>query len=364
MPLGYFQHIPFRRDFYQFDIATPIKMNHRYLGKTGLKVSEFCLGSMTFGETASETESHSILDKFVANGGNFIDTADVYTGSKSESIIGGWLKKQDRDQFVIATKVRFPTGKGPNDVGLSRKHIMKGVRESLRRLNTDYIDLYQVHAWDPATNLEETLRTLNRLVEEGLVHNIGASNFKGWQLQKAIDLSRELGLATFACLQAQYSLICRATEFELLPICRNEGLGQISWSPLGRGWLSGKYKKEMSEPPANTRIGDAVRQGNRERWDANNNEKTWSLLEILREIADARGKTVAQAALNWLLQKPGVTAPILGVRSVAQLEENIGAANWALTAEEMKKLDEASEPDVSYPYDAFADRQQRRGRET
>ncbi len=338
-------------------------MNYRYLGRTGLKVSELCLGTMTFGGVANEKESHAILDSFVENGGNFIDTADVYTGSKSENFIGSWLEKQDRDQLVIATKVRFPTGKGLNDVGLSRKHITKGVRESLKRLRTDYIDLYQVHAWDPATNLEETLRALDHLVEEGLVHNIGASNFRGWQLQKAIDLSRLLGLSTFSCLQAQYSLLCRATEFELLPICRNEGLGQISWSPLGRGWLSGKYKRGMTEPPANTRIGDAVREGNRERWDANNNEKTWALLDAMQEIATAEGKTVAQVALNWLLQRHGVTAPILGVRSLAQLDENMGAAGWSLNHEEMKRLENASMPDVSYPYDAFAERQQRRGRE-
>lgn len=338
-------------------------MKYKFLGRTGLKVSELCLGTMTFGGKADEKDSHAMLDAFAAEGGNFIDTADVYTGSRSEDILGNWLKNQNRDDFVIATKVRFPTGKGQNDVGLSRKHIMKGVKESLRRLKTDYIDLYQVHAWDPATRLEETLGALNSLVEEGLVHSIGASNFRGWQLQKAIDTSRELGIACFASLQAQYSLMCRATEFELLPVCRNEGLGHISWSPLGRGWLSGKYKRGMQEPPENTRLGDALREGNRERWDAGNTEQTWALLDTLESIGKQRGKTVAQVSLNWLMQKQAVTAPILGVRTKEQLAENMGAAGWSLTADEVKKLDEKSRPDVSYPYDNFAERQQRRGRE-
>jgi aryl-alcohol dehydrogenase-like predicted oxidoreductase len=338
-------------------------MNYRYMGMTGLKVSELCLGTMTFGWTAGEDESRRILDHFVAGGGNFIDTANVYSSGKSEDIVGNWLSGQDRDDLVVATKARFATGDGPNQIGLSRKHIMKAVRESLERLKTDYIDLYQVHAWDPATQVEETLRALSDLVDEGIVMYTGASNFRGWQLQKAIDVSRELGFVQFSCLQPQYSLLCRATELELLPVCINEGLGVIPWSPLRGGWLSGKYTREMSEPPAETRLGDSLKGGNRERWDAFNNEKTWSLLEELKSVAQRSGRTVAQVALNWILCRRGITAPIIGARSVAQLEENMGASGWRLGNEEVKSLDEISRMDITYPYDSFAELQQKRGRE-
>ena len=189
-------------------------MNYRFLGKTGLRVSKLCLGAMTFGRSneATEEESFAMMDRFVSMGGNFIDTANVYTTGVSEEIVGRWLKRQNRDDLVIATKVRFPMGEGPNDLGLSRKHILSSVEASLRRLQTEYIDLYQVHCWDPKTPLEETLTTLNDLVRKGVVRYIGASNFAGWQLQRAIDISRENRLEAFVCLQPQYNLLCRSTE--------------------------------------------------------------------------------------------------------------------------------------------------------
>ncbi len=227
-------------------------MLYRFLGTTGLKVSEVCLGTMTFGRETSSQESHQILDRFVDAGGTFIDTADVYSRGASEEIIGAWLKNQQRDDLVIATKVRFPMGEKPNDVGLSRKHILSAVDASLRRLRTDYIDLYQVHAWDGAAWLPETLGTLNSLVQSGKVRYIGASNFTGWQLQKAIDLSRQMGWEPFCCLQPQYNLLERAIEWEILPVCHQEGLGVIPWSPLRGGWLSGKFRRGMTAPPSGT----------------------------------------------------------------------------------------------------------------
>jgi aryl-alcohol dehydrogenase-like predicted oxidoreductase len=338
-------------------------MEFRYLGKTGLRVSELCLGTMTLGRETSEQDSFKILDRFVAEGGNFIDTADVYTRGISEEIVGKWLQEQKRDDVVIATKVRFPMGEGPNDLGLSRKHIISGVKESLRRLGTDYIDLYQVHAWDPRTPLEETLSTLNDLVREGLVRYIGASNFKGWQLQKAIDLSRRNGWEAFVCLQPQYNLLCRATEWELLDVCINEGLGVIPWSPLRGGWLSGKYTKDMVTPPENTRVALAEKEGWGESWSNYNNESTWQVLETLYAVAKEAEKAPAQAAINWLLNQPGVTAPIIGARTMEQLEANLGAAGWSLTKEQIDRLNRASDLYVTYPYNQDAINQRTRGRE-
>src|SRR5262245_2048175 len=281
-------------------------MRYRYLGKTGLKVSELCLGAMTFGRETSEPASHQILDRFVEVGGNFIDTADVYSAGKSETIVGRWLKGKTRDDLVIATKVRFPMGKGPNDVGLSRKHVLAGVEASLRRLDTDYIDLYQVHCWDHITPLEETLSTLNDLVRSSKVRYLGASNYSGWQLQRAIDLSRQSGWEPFTCLQPQYNLLCRSTEWELIPVCLQEGLGVIPWSPLRGGWLSGKYRRGMAAPPAGTRVEIAEEQGWSESWSNYNTESTWQVVDALLAVAEEAGKTPAQVAINWLLQQPGV----------------------------------------------------------
>ena len=323
-------------------------MEYRFLGTTGLKVSELCLGTMTFGRESSETDSHGILDRFVAAGGNFIDSADVYTQGASEEIIGSWLKDQRRDDLVVATKVRFPMGEQPNEQGLSRKHILAGVDASLRRLQTEYIDLYQVHAWDGAAWLHETLSTLNSLVQAGKVRYIGASNFTGWQLQKAIDLSRHMGWEPFCCLQPQYNLLERAIEWEILPVCQQEGLGVIPWSPLRGGWLSGKFRRGMTTPAAGSRIEAAEEQGWSESWSAYNNEHTWTVLDALFAVAEQSSKTPAQVAINWLLQRPGVTAPIIGARTVDQLESNLAARGWSLTSEQMSRLDQASE--LSLPY--------------
>ena len=337
-------------------------MQYRYLGRTGLKVSELCLGAMTFGRESSEEESFHMLDHFVEAGGNFIDTANVYSLGVSEEILGRWLKSKDRDNLVIATKVRFSMGSGPNDLGLSRKHILSAVEASLRRLNTTYIDLYQVHMWDPGTPLEETLEALHRLVQSGKVRYLGASNYAGYQLQKAIDLSRQQGWEPFSCLQPLYNLLDRSVEWELLPVCEAEGVGVIPWSPLRGGWLSGKYRRGMSAPPPDTRIEQAEKQGWSEAWVTYANERTWQVIDTLLALASEMQKTPAQIALNWLLQKPAVTAPILGARTVAHLEDNLGATGWSLTAEQVARLDQASSLPLPYPHESLAQQRAQRGR--
>ena len=326
-------------------------MDYRQMGRTGLRVSELCLGAMTFGRETTEADSVKILDRFVEAGGNFIDTADVYGNGTSETILGRWLKDRHRDDFVIATKVRFRTGPGTNDVGLSRKHILSGIDNSLRRLGTDYVDLYQIHQWDTATPLEETLEALNSLVTAGKVRYLGASNVMGYQLQKAIDLSRAHGWEPFACLQPLYNLLDRVIEWELLPVCRAEGVGVIPWSPLRGGWLSGKYRRGMSEPPTGTRVDDATQHGWSERWDKYATDRTWNVIDALLVAAEESGKTPAQAALNWVLNRPNVTAPIIGVRTLAHLEDNLGAIGWRLSDEQLSRLNQASDVPLPYPYD-------------
>lgn len=325
-------------------------MQQRNMGKTGLQVSELCLGAMTFGRESTEEISNQMLNRFIEVGGNFIDTADAYTAGVSEEILGRWLKTQKRDDFIIATKVRWGISEGPNNSGLSRKHILTAVEGSLRRLGTDYIDLYQVHMWHPTTPLEETLSTLNTLVQSGKVRYIGVSNFSGWQLQKAIDISRQMGWEIFTCLQPLYNLLDRETEWELIPICRNEGLGIIPWSPLRGGWLSGRYKRGMSGPIEGTRVKVAEEMGWTESWSAYNTERTWTIIDTLFAIAEEADKTPAQVALNWLLCQPAVTAPIIGARNMTQLEDNLGAADWSLTQDQLTRLNKASVQTLPYPY--------------
>lgn len=329
-------------------------MNYRFMGKTGLRVSELCLGAMTFGREATEEVSRRIMDRFVEAGGNFIDTANVYSQGVSEEIVGRWLREKDRDDLVIATKVRFPMGPGPNDKGLSRKHILASVDASLRRLQTDYIDLYQVHCWDHITPLEETLGTLNDLVRAGKVRYLGASNYSGWQLQKAIDLSNQNGWEPYTCLQPLYNLLDRTLEWELIPLARNEGVGVIPWSPLRGGWLSGKFRRGMEMPAEGSRVEKAEAEGWGESWSAYNNERTWTVLDALFAAAASSGKEPVQVAINWLLQRPAVTAPIIGVRTLAQLESNLGASGWSLSEEEMTTLTDAGAMAPPYPYSHIA----------
>jgi aryl-alcohol dehydrogenase-like predicted oxidoreductase len=329
-------------------------MEFTNMGRTGLQVSRLCLGAMTFGREADEPASRRMLDRFVEAGGNFIDTADTYSSGLSEEIVGRWLKGRPRHELVIATKVRFGTREGPNNSGLGRKHILDAVEASLRRLGTEFIDLYQVHMWHSAAPLEETLSTLHGLVQKGLVRYIGVSNFTGWQLQKALETSRRMGWEAFTCLQPLYNLLDRDVEWELLPICRNEGLGVIPWSPLRGGWLSGKFRRGMQAPLEGTRVEKAEAQGWSESWSAYNNEHTWNVIDTLLAVAEEAGKTPPQVALRWLLQRPGVTAPIIGARTLAHLDDNLGAVGWSLSAEQMERLTRASQKRLPYPYSFMA----------
>ena len=331
-------------------------MKYKFLGNTGLKVSEHCLGCMTFGRESTKEESFRMLDLFYENGGNFFDTADVYGQGVSETILGEWLKDKPREEMVIATKVRGAMSESPNDVGLSRKHILHAIDASLKRLRIDYIDLYQVHMWDSATPLEETLSTLNTLVQSGKIRYIGASNFTGWQLQKAIDISKQHGWEGFISLQPLYNLLDRELEWELLPLCQNEGLGTLIWSPLRGGWLSGKYTQDMQAPPKDTRVHQASEQGWSEDWDTYANERTWRIVAALQSIATDLHRSVAQVALRWVMQRPGVTTPIIGVRKVAHLVDNLGAADFELNEDQMSVLNAVSEMPKPYPYSFISDR--------
>ena len=326
-------------------------MKQRFLGRTGLLVSELCMGAMTFGRELDEQHSFRLLDHFVDSGGTCIDTADIYSQGESERVVGKWLADKPRQDLVIATKVRFAMGDAPNDTGLSRKHILDGIDRSLRRLGCEYIDLYQVHCWDWGTPLEETLATLNGLVQAGKVRYIGVSNFKAHQIQRAIDMSRENGWERFASLQPLYNLLDRALEWEIVELCLNEGLGIIPWSPLRGGWLTGKYRREMKQPPAGTRIAKSEAEGWSESWSNYANERTWNVVETLLSVAKELGKSAAQVALNWVKDRPGVTAPIIGASSLEQLKDNLGCIGWTIPPELMKRLDEASAMPGPYPFD-------------
>lgn len=337
-------------------------MQYCYLGSTGLRVSELCLGGLTFGRETSESVSRQILNRFAGAGGNFIDTGNAYyppTPGASEEIIGRWLENQRRDDFVITTKVFFPMGDGPNDFGLSRKHILSAVEGSLRRLQTDYIDLYQVHCWDRGTPLEETLSTLNDLVRSGKVRYIGASNFTAGQLQKALALSRHNGWSQFASLQVRYNLLCRATEWELIPTCQEERLGIICYSPLEGGWLTGKYRRDMDDPPAGSRWASAEQGDWPETWQDLGSERTWQLIDVLLELADSLDVSPAQVAIRWVMQRAGVTAPIIGTRTMEQLKDNLAAANVELSPAHLRRLKEASTIAKPYPYDFIEDVERR-----
>ncbi|MBM3675475.1 MAG: aldo/keto reductase [Actinobacteria bacterium] len=327
-------------------------MEQHQLGRTGLRVSELCLGTMTFGREADERTSKAIVDRFLDAGGTFLDTANVYSQGVSEEITGRALGKR-RSEVVLATKVRFGMGDGPNDVGLSRRNIRTQVEASLRRLGTDWIDLYQVHCWDARTPLTETLSTLDALVGEGKVRYLGASNFAGWHLAKALGLAAQHGWEPFVCLQPEYSLITRDAERELLPLCRSEGLGVIPWSPLAGGVLTGKYTKD-EDFPEGTRGAETE---NPITFTYRLDDRAWQVVEAVRSVAAKTGKSNSQVALNWVANTDGVTAPIIGARNLDQLEDNLAAVGWQLDDEERKTLIWASAFRMGYPYEfiQFAD---------
>jgi aryl-alcohol dehydrogenase-like predicted oxidoreductase len=327
-------------------------MEYRTLGNTGTVVSTFCLGTMTFGDESDEKVAHEQLDRFVERGGNFLDTANVYSNGESEKIIGRWLAARPgaRDRVVVATKGRASTGGGRNDIGLSRLHLTRALDASLRRLGVDFIDLYQAHAWDPLTSIEEALQFFDDAVRVGKIHYVGVSNFIGWQLQKAALLTQHLGLAPIVTLQPQYNLLQRGVEFELSQVCVNENIGILPWSPLAGGWLTGKYQRDHV-PTGATRLGDDPERGMEAYAPRNAQERTWLVIDAVRSAAEARGVSMARVALAWLVDRPAVSSVILGARTVEQLDDNLGAAGLHLSAEETAELDTISAPIVDdYPY--------------
>jgi aryl-alcohol dehydrogenase-like predicted oxidoreductase len=331
-------------------------MDYRFLGRSGTKVSELCFGTQTFGWGADEAAAHAMADRFVEAGGNFFDTSDKYNDGASERILGRWLSSRRREDVVIASKTFFDVGDGPNDMGATRRRILRQIDISLERLGTDYLDLYQMHCWDASTPLEETLAALHDLVRLGKVRYLGVSNYAPSQLMKAIMLSRMHGWSPIVSLQPEYSLQVRSTEWELIPLCRAEGVAVLCWSPLAGGWLTGKYRRD-APPPPDSRVGRA------DRWDDQPDqratERTWRIVDAVRAIADAHERTPSQVALNWLLQKPGVTAPIIGARTLEQLDQNLGAVGWSLSGEAVARLDEVSALELPSPYD-FIERYTRR----
>lgn len=329
-------------------------MEYRTLGSTGTVVSSHCLGTMTFGKESSEEVSHAQLDRFTERGGNFIDTANVYSRGSSEEIVGRWLAARAgvRDQLVIATKGRFPMGDGPNDAGLTRTNLSRALEASLRRLGVETIDLYQAHAWDPLTPIEETLGFFDDAVRAGKIRYAGVSNFLGWQLQKAALLAGFRGLAPIVTLQPQYNLLARDIEFELVDVCRNEQIGILPWSPLAGGWLTGKYTRDQA-PTGATRLGEDPRRGVEAYAPRNAQERTWQVIDAVRQVAERRGVSMSQVALAWVADRPAVTSVILGARTLDQLDDNLGAAELHLSEPDTALLTEASAPIVSdYPYGA------------
>ena len=328
-------------------------MEIRSLGSSGCAVSTFALGTMTFGAETDEDGSHAQLDQFVEAGGNLVDTADVYSHGVSEEIIGRWLASRPadvRDTVVLATKGRFPMGSGANDLGLSRRHLQRALDDSLRRLGVDCVDLYQVHAWDPLTGLDETLRTLDDMVRAGKVRYVGLSNFTGWQVQKAVATARARDLEVPVTLQPQYNLLVRELEWEVVPSCLDAGLGLLPWSPLGGGWLTGKYRQD-TRPTGATRLGEDPERGVEAYDRRSTQQRTWDVVNAVRQVAERRGESMAQVALAWLRDRPGVSSVILGARTTEQLKDNLGAADVRLGPEDTELLDAASDPNpADYPY--------------
>jgi aryl-alcohol dehydrogenase-like predicted oxidoreductase len=327
-------------------------MEYRTLGGSGCAVSSLCLGTMTFGDETAEGVAHAQLDRFVEAGGTLVDTADVYSNGVSEQIIGSWFASRPAhvtEPVVLATKGRFGMDDSPNGAGLSARHLTRALDASLRRLGLDSVDLYQVHAYDALTPLEETLRTLDQFTRAGKIRYYGLSNFTGWQLTKAVHLARALNIAPPVTLQPQYSLLAREIEWEIVPAALDAGMGLLPWSPLGGGWLSGKYRRDQ-RPSGDTRLGDDPNRG-MEAYDRRGTERTWNVIDAVQKVAEGRGVSMAEVALAWVTARPAVTSTILGARTVLQLETNLRAAGLHLTAAETAALDAASDPHVAdYPY--------------
>ena len=337
-----------------FNFFKKIKlMKYRYLGNSGLKISEICLGVMTFGgdsiqnelATVGQKEADILTSAALDLGINFFDTADVYSGGVSETVLGKALGNR-RKEAVVATKVRFAMSRKPNDTGLSRFHIIKSCEDSLRRLGTDFIDLYQIHSYDPGTPLDETLRALDQLVKSGKVRYIGCSNLTAWQTMKALAVAEKMNLEKFVSTQLYYSIGAREIEHELVPLCIDQHLGILCWSPLSGGFFSGKFRRNSNLPTDARR---SNKQASSMKFWPVDEEKGFDIVEELERIGKNYDKTVAQTALAWLLSQPAVSSVIIGARNLQQLTENTGATEWQLSADDIEFLDNLSKPVIPYP---------------
>ncbi|MEO7766521.1 MAG: aldo/keto reductase [Ferruginibacter sp.] len=327
-------------------------MEYRFLGASGLKVPVLSFGTATFGGgteffrawgSTQVDEATRLVNLCLEAGVNLFDTANVYSKGMSEEILGQALKGL-RDKVLISTKATFPIGTGPNEMGSSRIHLIKQCDESLKRLNTDHIDIYHMHGFDANTPVEETLKTLENLVQSGKVRYIACSNFSGWHLMKSLSVSERYGWSKYIAHQAYYSLLDREFEWELMPLGMDQNVGTIVWSPLSSGRLSGKYRRNQP-PPADNRVQQGGGQG-----PALNEERLYSIVDVLDTISAETGKTVAQVSLNWLLQRPTVANIVIGARNEEQLKQNLQAVGWNLSPNQVKILDQASETEPVYPY--------------
>jgi aryl-alcohol dehydrogenase-like predicted oxidoreductase len=329
-------------------------MEYRQLGKSGLKVPELCFGAGTFGggneffnawgATSDIGEAKKIVDICVDAGINMFDTADIYSDGNSETVLGKAIAHLNREDVLISTKATFRLGNGPNDVGSSRYHLIQSAERSLKRLGTDYIDIYHLHGFDAVSPVEETLRALDDLVREGKVRYIACSNFSGWHLMKSLSVSERYGWSRYVGHQAYYSLVGRDYEWELMPLALDQGVGTLVWSPLGWGRLTGKIRRG-SPVPSESRLHKTAAEGPQVP-----EEYLYKVVDAIDGVAKENGKTVAQIALNWLLHRPTVSTLIVGARNQEQLKQNLGAIGWELTKEQIAKLDAASEIPLVYPY--------------
>jgi aryl-alcohol dehydrogenase-like predicted oxidoreductase len=331
-------------------------MEYRQLGKSGLKVPELCFGCGTFGgkseffdawgATGDIKEAAKIVDICMEAGLNFFDTADIYSDGRSESVLGGAIKHLKREDVLISTKATFRFGTGPNDVGSSRYHLIQALEGSLKRLGTDYVDVYHLHGFDATSPVEETLNTLDKFVREGKVRYVACSNFSGWHLMKSLSVSERYGWSRYVGHQVYYSLVGRDYEWELMPLALDQGIGALVWSPLGWGRLTGKLRRETGIPKDSrlnsqlvVDIGPQVPE-----------EYLYHVVDAIDEVAKETGKTVAQIALNWVLRRPTISTAIIGARNEEQLRQNLASVGWTLTPEQIARLDAASELPLAYPY--------------
>ena len=330
-------------------------MEYRQLGKSGLKVPELCFGAGTFGTSGeffqawsntSDDEATRMVDICMDAGLNFFDTADIYSNGGSETALGKAIANHKRDDVLLSTKATFRFGDGPNDVGSSRYHLIQSLERSLKRLGTDYVDVYHLHGFDATTPVDETLNTLDKMVREGKVRYIACSNFSGWHLMKSLRVSERYGWAKYVGHQVYYSLVGRDYEWELMPLALDQGVGALVWSPLGWGRLTGKIRRETGIPKDSRLNTKVVADSGPQVQD----EHLFKVVDAIDAIAKETSKTVPQVALNWLLRRPTVSTLIIGARNEEQLKANLGAVGWKLTPEQVAKLDAASEVPISYPY--------------